>query len=127
MTSSFAGARVTTTTGFWIVRMASWREAAEVCDPASGRVMQRADYRAGNSVVQRELPGWKPEGEERCTVRSSHAAFCLETQHFPDAPNQPNFPSTELKPGQDYQTTTVFTLFDPIAAADADIRLCFAF
>lgn len=35
-------------------------------------------------------------------------AFCLETQHYPDSPNQPNFPSTELKPGQTYRTTTVY-------------------
>jgi aldose 1-epimerase len=35
-------------------------------------------------------------------------AFCLETQHYPDSPNQPNFPSTELKPGKVYKTTTVY-------------------
>jgi len=35
-------------------------------------------------------------------------AFCLETQHYPDSPNKPNFPSTELKPGQTYKTTTVY-------------------
>jgi aldose 1-epimerase len=34
--------------------------------------------------------------------------FCLETQHYPDSPNHANFPSTVLKPGQDYKTTTVF-------------------
>jgi aldose 1-epimerase len=36
------------------------------------------------------------------------AAFCMETQHFPDSPNKPKFPSTELKPGQTYHTTTVY-------------------
>lgn len=35
-------------------------------------------------------------------------ALCLETQHFPDSPNQPSFPTTELKPGQTYKTTTVY-------------------
>jgi aldose 1-epimerase len=35
-------------------------------------------------------------------------AFCLETQHFPDAPNQPNFPSTVLAPGQTYKTSSVY-------------------
>lgn len=35
-------------------------------------------------------------------------AFCLETQHYPDSPNQPNFPSTVLSPGQTYKTTTVY-------------------
>ena len=35
-------------------------------------------------------------------------AFCMETQHYPNSPNQPNFPSTELKPGEQYKTTTVY-------------------
>ncbi|HVU54871.1 MAG TPA: aldose epimerase family protein [Puia sp.] len=35
-------------------------------------------------------------------------AFCLETQHFPDSPNEPSFPTTELKPGQQYKTSTVY-------------------
>jgi aldose 1-epimerase len=35
-------------------------------------------------------------------------AFCLETQHYPDSPNEPSFPSTELKPGKVYKTTTVY-------------------
>ena len=39
---------------------------------------------------------------------SSGPAFCLETQHFPDSPNQPNFPSTILRPGTDYLSQTVF-------------------
>lgn len=37
------------------------------------------------------------------------SAMCLETQHFPDSPNHPNFPSVELVPGQAYDTTTLFT------------------
>lgn len=36
------------------------------------------------------------------------SAFCLETQHFPDSPNEPSFPSTELKPGQEFKSTTIF-------------------
>jgi aldose 1-epimerase len=39
---------------------------------------------------------------------NKHAGFCLETQHYPDSPNHPNFPSVILKPGQTYQTTTVY-------------------
>jgi aldose 1-epimerase len=37
------------------------------------------------------------------------SAFCLETQHFPDSPNEPSFPSTELKPGQTFRSTTTFS------------------
>jgi len=35
-------------------------------------------------------------------------AFCLETQHFPDSPNRPEFPTTALRPGEVYETTTIY-------------------
>jgi aldose 1-epimerase len=38
-------------------------------------------------------------------------AFCLETQHFPDSPNQPNFPNTILRPGQTFTSTTIYRFF----------------
>jgi len=41
-------------------------------------------------------------------VYAKRAGFCLETQHFPDSPNKPKFPSTVLRPGQRYDTTTVY-------------------
>jgi galactose mutarotase-like enzyme len=41
---------------------------------------------------------------------NQHTALCLETQHFPDSPNQPSFPSTLLLPGQKYHTVTVYKL-----------------
>jgi aldose 1-epimerase len=41
-------------------------------------------------------------------VYHKNYGFCLETQHFPDSPNQPEFPSTILNPGEKYQHTTVF-------------------
>ena len=43
--------------------------------------------------------------------------FCLETQHFPDSPNHPKFPSTTLRPGQTYSTTTVFKFSAPLEPA----------
>jgi aldose 1-epimerase len=39
-----------------------------------------------------------------------HAALCLETQHFPDSPNKPEFPSTVLRPGETYATTTIYRI-----------------
>ena len=42
-------------------------------------------------------------------VYAKHTAFCLETQHYPNSPNQPEFPSTILKPGETYRHTTVHT------------------
>ena len=41
-------------------------------------------------------------------VYPMRAALCLETQHYPDSPNQPSFPTTVLKPGQTYKSTTVY-------------------
>jgi aldose 1-epimerase len=42
-------------------------------------------------------------------VYKKHYAFCLETQHFPDSPNKPNFPSVVLRPGEKYETVTIHT------------------
>ena len=39
---------------------------------------------------------------------NKHAAFCLETQHFPDSVNHPNFPTTVLQPGERYRSTTIY-------------------
>jgi aldose 1-epimerase len=41
-------------------------------------------------------------------IYGSRTAFCLETQHFPDSPNKPNFPSAVVRPGEEYKSTTVF-------------------
>jgi aldose 1-epimerase len=41
-------------------------------------------------------------------VYKFRTGFCLETQHFPDSPNQPSFPSTVLKPGQTYRSKTEY-------------------
>jgi galactose mutarotase-like enzyme len=52
---------------------------------------------------RRRRPGQnKPSGLAVTT------AVTLETQHFPDSPNKPHFPSTELKPGKDFHSTTIF-------------------
>jgi len=46
--------------------------------------------------------------EKRKKKYNFRNGFCLETQHFPDSPNKPQFPSTILKPGQVYDSTTIF-------------------
>jgi aldose 1-epimerase len=93
----------------WVLDSANGKlaEAAEVCDPASGRVMRVLTTEPGIQLYSGNFLDGSLKGKSgaRYGVRS---AFCLETQHFPDAPNQPDFPSTELEPGQRYQTTTVF-------------------
>ena len=80
---------------------------ANVYEPTSGRVMRidttepGVQFYAGNFL----------DGEMKAfgTSYEKHGAFCLETQHFPDSPNQPKFPSTMLRPGEVYRTTTVHT------------------
>ena len=44
---------------------------------------------------------------------SSRSGFCIDTQHFPDSPNQPAFPSTELESSEIYQSKTVYTFSCP--------------
>ncbi|NLW84301.1 MAG: galactose mutarotase [Phycisphaerae bacterium] len=80
--------------------------AARAMEPTSGRVMEvwtnepGVQFYSGNSLDD-TLTG---KGGK---VYHRRYGFCLETQHFPDTPNQPDFPSTVLRPGQTYQTTTL--------------------
>jgi len=81
--------------------------AARVREPKSGRVMAVLTTEPGiqfytGNFLDGTLVG---KGGARYAKRSG---FCLETEHFPDSPNQPSFPSTRLDPGQKYETTTVY-------------------
>lgn len=82
-------------------------EAAEVYDPQSGRVLQvwttqpGVQFYTGNHI---EGPLHGKDGK----TYEFRSALCLETQHFPDSPNHPQFPTTELKPGQRYHQVTEF-------------------
>jgi aldose 1-epimerase len=83
-------------------------EAAEVYDPSSGRVLnvltdQPGIQFYGGNFLDGSVKG---KGGKPYELRS---ALCLETQHFPDSPNHPAFPSTELKPGDRYHTVTVYS------------------
>lgn len=81
---------------------------AIVKSPKTGIVMEvyttepGIQFYSGNFLTGTDKDG---KGGKSYPFRS---AFCLETQHFPDSPNQPNFPSTVLKPGQIYSTTTTY-------------------
>jgi aldose 1-epimerase len=80
--------------------------AAEVREPKSGRVMQvwttepALQFYTGN-FLDGTLKG-------KGKTFNLRGAFCMETQHYPDSPNKPAFPTTELKPGATYHTTTVY-------------------
>jgi aldose 1-epimerase len=81
--------------------------AAKVRDPRSGRVMELYTTQPGVQFYTGNFLDGKITGIGGAKYQQ-HAGLCLETQHFPDAPNQPQFPSTVLRPGQTYHQVTVF-------------------
>ena len=81
--------------------------AARAYDPRSGRVIDCFTTEPGLQVYTSNGLNGSVVGSSGTTYRQTEA-FTLETQHFPDSPNKPNFPTTELKPGQDFRSTTIF-------------------
>jgi aldose 1-epimerase len=75
-------------------------------DPKSGRSMQVLTTQPGMQFYSGNFMDGSLRGNGG--VYPKHGAFCLETQHFPDSVNQPNFPSTILRPGQAYRQSTVY-------------------
>jgi aldose 1-epimerase len=83
------------------------RLAAEVFDPKSGRVLQVFTLEPGIQFYSGNFLDGTVRGKAG-KLYAHRTGFCLETQHFPDSPNHANFPSTTLKPGQTYHSTTIF-------------------
>jgi len=81
--------------------------AARVEEPSSGRVLEVLTTQPGIQFYTANFLDGTIKGKGG-KVYGRRSALCLETQHFPDSPNQPAFPSTELKPGAKFQSTTVF-------------------
>lgn len=82
--------------------------AARLRDPISGRVLTvwttepGVQFYTGNYLQQGDVPRGSGGG-----TYGYRAGLCLETQHFPDSPNQPQFPSTVLQPGNEYRSATI--------------------
>ena len=81
--------------------------AAKAVDPSTGRTLEVLTDQPGVQFYTGNFLDGTIKGKEG-KVYEHRGAFCLETQHFPDSPNHPKFPSTELKPGQHYHTVTIF-------------------
>jgi len=81
--------------------------AARVVEPASGRVMEVWTTEPGIQFYTGNFLDGKTVGKGGATYPKRNA-FCLETQHFPDSPNQPKFPSVVLNPGEPYHTVTTY-------------------
>ena len=85
---------------------ASAKLVATVTEPKSGRVLEvlttepGVQFYTGNFLAKEVGKGG--------TAYKQYHAFCLEAQHFPDSPNRPEFPTTTLKPGEEYRQTTIY-------------------
>ena len=82
--------------------------AAVVTDPKSGRSLEVRTTQPGVQFYTGNFMDGKPAGS--ASLYAYRTGLCLETQHFPDSPNQAAFPSTILRPGQVYLQKTVFAL-----------------
>lgn len=80
--------------------------AAKVYEPKSGRTMEVFTTELGIQLYSGNFLDGTLSGKSGKNY-PKHAGFCLETQHFPDSPNQPKFPSTVLNPGETYHQLTV--------------------
>ena len=82
--------------------------AAHVVDPASGRTLDVATTEPGVQFYTGNFLDGKMVGNNGHAY-PRRGGFCLETHHFPDSPNKPQFPSTILRPGETFHSRTVFT------------------
>lgn len=81
--------------------------AARVYEPESGRVLEVYTTEPGMQLYTGNFLNGSHVGKDGIAYEH-RAGFCLETQHFPNSPNQPEFPSTILQPGEEFRSTTVF-------------------
>lgn len=82
-------------------------KAADVYHPGSGRAMEVFTSEPGIQFYSGNFLDGSLTGKNGI-IYNQHHGFCLETQHFPDSPNQPDFPSTLLRPGEEYSYTTIY-------------------
>jgi aldose 1-epimerase len=94
----------------WVLnkpRAGAMTRAAVLSDLASGREIELRTTQPGLQFYSGNFLDGKPAGGG--TVFKHRTGLCLETQHFPDSPNKPAFPTTILRPGQTYSESTVLT------------------
>jgi aldose 1-epimerase len=81
--------------------------AARVTEPTSGRVLEVLTTEPGIQFYSGNFLDGSVIGASGRMYRQGDG-FALETQHFPDSPNQPDFPTTVLNPGEEFRSTTVY-------------------
>ncbi len=83
--------------------------AARAVEPQSGRILEVYTTQPGIQFYTGNHLDGSVKGKGG-VVYGFRSGFCFETQHFPDSPNHPNFPTTELDPGEEFRATTLFRL-----------------
>ncbi len=83
------------------------QQAAHVLEPSTGRALIVKTTQPGVQFYSGNFLNSDIRGKHGHTY-DKHAGLCLETQHFPDSPNHPEFPTTELKPGQTFHSITQY-------------------
>lgn len=91
----------------WILNGADGRPAARVYEPRSGRTLDVFTTEPGMQLYTGNSLDGSLTGKSG-RAYGAHAGFCLETQHHPDTPNHPDFPTTLLRPGERYYSRTIF-------------------
>ena len=87
-------------------KLGALKPCARVYEPANGRIMEIATTEPGVQLYTGNFLDDSIIGKGG-KVYGKRTGFCLETQHYPDSPNKPSFPSTVLEPGQKFASTTV--------------------
>jgi aldose 1-epimerase len=88
--------------------------AARVFESSSGLAMEVYTTEPGIQFYTGNFLGDRIAGKDG-QIYSRRGGFCLETQHFPDSPNRPEFPSTVLEPGTKYQSNTIYRIMNVLA------------
>lgn len=91
----------------WVINGRGMRLAATAYEPTSGRVMQVWTTEPGMQFYTGNFLNGTLTGKSG-KIYARRTGFCFETQHYPDSPNQPSFPTTTLKKGQTYKSTTIY-------------------
>lgn len=93
----------------WVLRKGTgMRKAATVSSAKTGIVMEVSTEEPGIQFYSGNFLSDKVNYGKGSATYGYRSAFCLETQHFPDSPNRPSFPTTVLKPGANYDTSTIY-------------------
>ena len=110
----------------WVINkpMGELALMARVYEPTTGRVLEVLSHRAGPAVLHRQLPGRQASPARAAGSTSSAMRSAWSRSIIPDSPNQPEFPSVVLKPGQVYHNTIIFqVLGSALSVVDQQVSI----